>query len=73
MVERTSAGLDVHARSVVAAGLDSRTGEVFKQRLVPASEVVIEWLRAAGPGRSLLRGRADRVRSEQRELTYQSR
>ena len=45
IVERTSVGLDVHARSVVAAGLDSRTGEVFKQRLVPASEVVIEWLR----------------------------
>jgi len=30
---------------VVAAGLDGQTGEVFKQRLVPASEVVIEWLR----------------------------
>lgn len=43
--ERTSVGLDVHARSVVAAGLDSVTGEVFKQRLVPASEVVVNWLR----------------------------
>lgn len=43
--ERTSVGLDVHARSVVAAGLDSATGEVFKQRLVPASEVVVDWLR----------------------------
>ena len=41
--ERTSVGLDVHARSVVAAGLDAVTGEVFKQRLVPASEVVVEW------------------------------
>jgi transposase len=29
----------------VATALDSQTGEVFKQRLVPASEVVIEWLR----------------------------
>jgi len=45
IVERTSVGLDVHARSVVAAGLDAVTGEVFKQRLVPASEVVVEWLR----------------------------
>ena len=44
--ERTSVGLDVHARSVVATGLDGVTGEVFKQRLLPASEVVIEWLRA---------------------------
>jgi transposase len=43
--ERTSVGLDVHARSVVAAGLDSVTGEVFKQRLLPANEVVIDWLR----------------------------
>jgi transposase len=43
--ERTSVGLDVHARSVVATGLDSVTGEVFKQRLLPASEVVIDWLR----------------------------
>jgi transposase len=35
---------------VVAAGLDSQTGEVFKQRLVPAAEVVIEWLqRLPGP------------------------
>jgi len=43
--ERTSVGLDVHARSVVATGLDAVTAEVFKQRLVPAHEVVIEWLR----------------------------
>lgn len=43
--ERTSVGLDVHARSVVAAGLDAVTGEVFKQRLIPASEVVVDWLR----------------------------
>jgi len=35
-----SAGLDVHARSVVAA-IHGVTGEVFMARLVPASEVVI--------------------------------
>jgi transposase len=44
--ERTSVGLDVHARSVVATGLDSKTGEVFKKTLVPAHEAVIDWLRA---------------------------
>ena len=42
--ERTSVGLDVHARSVVATGLDCDTGEVFKSTLVPAPEAVIEWL-----------------------------
>jgi transposase len=45
LVERTSVGLDVHARSVVAVGLDGVTGEVFKQTLIPSSEVVIDWLR----------------------------
>ena len=45
IVERTSVGLDVHARSVVATGLDSVAGEVFKKTLVPAAEDVIAWLR----------------------------
>ena len=43
--ERTSAGLDVHARSVVASAIDTATGELFKERLVPKDEVVVEWLR----------------------------
>lgn len=42
--ERTSVGLDVHARSVVATAIDTKTGELFKQRLVPANEVVLDWL-----------------------------
>ncbi len=42
--ERTSVGLDVHARSVVAAAIDGVAGEVFKARLVPAPEVVIRWV-----------------------------
>jgi transposase len=29
----------------MATGLDAASGEVFKQRLVPASEVVVDWLR----------------------------
>jgi len=31
--ERTSVGLDVHARSVAAAAIDGQTGEVIKARL----------------------------------------
>ncbi|MFE7423343.1 IS110 family transposase, partial [Rhodococcus sp. NPDC057529] len=35
MSQRTSVGLDVHARSVVACGLDGETGEMFERRLTP--------------------------------------
>lgn len=34
-VQRTSVGLDVHARSVVTCGLDGDTGEVVQRRLTP--------------------------------------
>ncbi len=47
--ERTSVGLDVHARSVAAAAIDGVTGEVFKSRLVPDQQVVLDWL-AGLPG-----------------------
>ncbi|WP_183322063.1 IS110 family transposase [Flexivirga oryzae] len=43
--ERTSVGLDVHARSVAAAAIDGVTGEVFKTRLVPSSEQILGWVR----------------------------
>ena len=43
-IERTSVGLDVHARSVVAAAIDTTTGELFKERLIPSNEIVLEWL-----------------------------
>ena len=43
--ERTSVGLDVHARSVMATAIDGDTGEVFKQRLVPSNNVVLSWVR----------------------------
>lgn len=43
--ERTSTGLDVHARSVYAAAIDTATGEFFRERLVPSDEVVIDWVR----------------------------
>jgi transposase len=44
--ERTSVGLDVHARSVAAAAIDGVTGEVFRARLVPAPREVIGWIEA---------------------------
>jgi transposase len=41
---RTSVGLDVHARSVVACGLDRSTGEVFERRLTPDHREILEWI-----------------------------
>jgi transposase len=49
-IERTSVGLDVHARSVVAAALDGVTGELVQARLTPSHEHIRSWLsRLAGP------------------------
>ena len=42
--ERTSVGLDVHARSVVAAAIDGQSGEVFRARLTPSHTEVLEWV-----------------------------
>jgi transposase len=48
--ERTSVGLDVHARSVVAAAIDGQTGEVFRARLTPCHAEVLGWIgRLPGP------------------------
>ena len=44
--QRTSVGLDVHARSVVGAGLDARTGQVHRARLTPAYEDLERWVGA---------------------------
>ena len=44
-IYRTSVGLDVHARSVVACGLDGDTGEVFERRLTPDHQEILEWVR----------------------------
>ena len=43
--ERTSVGLDVHARSVAAAAIDGVTGELFQTRLTPAHDHIRGWLR----------------------------
>ena len=37
--ERTSVGLEVHARSVAAAAIDGVTGEIRQARLTPSHEV----------------------------------
>lgn len=42
-IERTAIGLDVHARSVRAAALDTSTGEVIEAKLPPGSEAVARW------------------------------
>lgn len=44
ILERTFVGLDVHARSVVACGIDSLSGEVSRVRLTPDHEDVWRWL-----------------------------
>ena len=42
--ERTFVGLDVHARLVVACGIDTVTGEVTRARLTPDHEELWSWL-----------------------------
>jgi transposase len=51
-IERTAIGLDVHARSVRAAALDTSTGEVIEAKLPPGSDAVAGWVAgiAAGHG-----------------------
>ena len=44
--QRTSVGLDVHARSVVACAVDGTTGELVEARLSPAYDDVVRWLRS---------------------------
>lgn len=43
--ERTSVGLDVHALSVRAAGLDTVTGQLVHETLTPSTDHVRDWLR----------------------------
>ncbi len=42
--ERTSVGLDVHARSVAAAAIDGVTGELVRAKLTPSHEHIRSWL-----------------------------
>jgi transposase len=43
--ERTSVGLDVHARSVAAAAIDGLTGELVQAKLTPSHEHIRSWIR----------------------------
>lgn len=50
--ERTSVGLDVHARSIRASAIDTVTGELFEQTLSPGEDYrpVMDWItRLPGP------------------------
>ena len=49
LAERTSVGLDVHARSVAAAAIDGVTGELIQARLTPSHEHIRSWI-AGLPG-----------------------
>lgn len=44
ITERTSVGLDVHARSVVAAAIDERTGELVRRRMGSETAEVVAWV-----------------------------
>jgi transposase len=49
-IQRTSVGLDVHARTVVAAALDASTGEILRAKLSADHRDVLGWLtRLPGP------------------------
>jgi transposase len=45
-IQRTSVGLDVHARSVVACAVDEKTGEVLRRRFGYEPAAVIDWVAA---------------------------
>jgi transposase len=42
--ERTSVGLDVHARSVAAAAIDGVTGELVQAKLTPSHDHIASWI-----------------------------
>ena len=46
MMQRASVGLDVHARSVVAAAIDAKTGEVFRRTMTPDYGEALAWVRS---------------------------
>jgi transposase len=48
--QRTSVGLDVHARSVFGCALDGETGEIVERRMTPDYGEIVGWLRSlSGP------------------------
>jgi transposase len=47
--QRTSVGLDVHARSVFGCGFDAETGKVVERRLTPDYREIGEWVGSLPP------------------------
>jgi transposase len=55
--ERTSVGLDVHARSVAAAAIDGVTGELFQTKLPPNFDRIRSWVQdLPGPAAAVYEG-----------------
>lgn len=46
---RTSIGLDVHARSVVGCAIDGETGEIHRRILSPGPAEITAWIRSLPP------------------------
>jgi hypothetical protein len=69
--KRTSVGLDVHARSVVACGLDGVTGELFERRLTPDHGELLGWLQGL-PGPVDVLATVARTRPENIDLESQT-
>jgi transposase len=44
--ERTSVGLDLHARSVVGCAIDGSTGEIHRRKLTPDPNEILAWVRS---------------------------
>ena len=54
VIQRTSVGLDVHARSVAGAAIDGETGEVSRRKLTPDRAEILAWVVSlAGPVRAV--------------------
>ena len=52
--QRTSVGLDVHARSVLACALDGETGELIERRMTPVHGEIVDWAQSLpGPVRAV--------------------
>ena len=49
IVQGTSVGLDVHARSVVAHAIDEDSGLVIRETLVPDAATIVSWLQGLAP------------------------
>ena len=61
--ERTSVGLDVHALSVRAAGLDTTTGQLIEETLTPSHDHIRDWIRGLPGAARRLGGRPNGFRS----------